>query len=251
APLARQPLGCLKAGLRQARQQRLFRRQLATAATKIRSRTGPGLGPLPEPNFYKIQDPKTGKIRTAFAVYNPPSVIKDAHSSDIKPKPVTEFVDGKPVFRLPWTNRNTTMPKVLTAPVTDPLPALHAAQIERLDPTGARTAMFAKTKQGVRAGDILTVTHRRGGEPFSGVCLSIRRAGIDTAILLRNHLSKVGVEMWFKIYNRNVAGIELVKRRLKRARRARLTFMRQPKHDMGSVSEIVHDWRASRKVFTS
>jgi hypothetical protein len=57
--------------------------------------------------------------------------------------------------------------------------------------------------------------------------------------------------MWFKIYNRNVAGIEIVKRRPKRARRARLTYMRKPKHDMGSVEQLVFAWKKSRKVYSS
>jgi ribosomal protein L19 len=121
-----------------------------------------------------------------------------------------------------------------------------------MDPTGVRTALFSKSnREGAKVGDILLVTHRRGGEPFAGVLLSIRRRGIDSAILLRNHLSKVGVEMWYKIYNKNVAGIEIVKRKPKRARRARLTYMRKPKHDMGSVDEIVNAWRRNRRVFTT
>lgn len=79
----------------------------------------------------------------------------------------------------------------------------------------------------------------KSGEPFAGVCINIRRRGIDTAILLRGQLTRVGVEMWYKIYSPNVVGIEVVQRRAKRARRARLTYMRKPKHDMGSVQNIV------------
>jgi ribosomal protein L19 len=131
------------------------------------------------------------------------------------------------------------------------LSSLHALQIAKMDPTGARTALFAKTREAVKPGDVLMVTHRRGGEPFAGVVMSIRRRGIDTAVLLRNHLGKVGVEMWFKVYNKNVAGVEIVKRRAKRARRARLTYLRQPKHDMGSVEDLVYAWKKSRKVFSS
>jgi ribosomal protein L19 len=131
------------------------------------------------------------------------------------------------------------------------LQALHEAQIKKMDPTGARTALFAKTREAAKVGDVLMVTHRRGGEPFAGVCLSIRRRGIDTAILLRNRLAKVGVEMWYKVYNKNVAGIEIVKRRVKRARRARLTYMRKPKHDMGSVEDLVFAWKRSKRVFSS
>jgi large subunit ribosomal protein L19 len=66
----------------------------------------------------------------------------------------------------------------------------------------------------------------KNGDPFAGVCLNIRRRGVDTGILLRNQLTRVGVEMWFKIYSPNVEGIEVVQRREKRARRARLYYMR-------------------------
>lgn len=59
----------------------------------------------------------------------------------------------------------------------------------------------------------------------------------------------MGVEMWYKIYSPNVEGIEVVQRREKRARRVRLTYMRKPKHDLGSVQNIVLAYsrqRASR-----
>lgn len=94
-------------------------------------------------------------------------------------------------------------------------------------------------------------TRKGGGEPFAGVCLSIRRAGVDTAILLRNHVSRVPVEMWFKVYSPNVAGVEVVWRRPRRARRARLTYMRRAKHDMGNVDHLVDAWRRTRNVFTT
>jgi large subunit ribosomal protein L19 len=45
--------------------------------------------------------------------------------------------------------------------------------------------------------------------------------------------------MWYKIYSPNVEGIEVVQRKERRARRARLTYMRKPKHDKGSVQNIV------------
>ena len=67
---------------------------------------------------------------------------------------------------------------------------------------------------------------QKSGDPFAGVCLNIRRQGVDTAVLLRNELTRVGVEMWYKIYSPNVEGIEVVQRRVKRARRARLYYMR-------------------------
>jgi len=52
--------------------------------------------------------------------------------------------------------------------------------------------------------------------------------------------------MWYKIYSPNVEGIEVVQRAQKRARRARLTYMRKPKHDIGSVQNIVLQYQRTR-----
>jgi large subunit ribosomal protein L19 len=52
--------------------------------------------------------------------------------------------------------------------------------------------------------------------------------------------------MWYKIYSPNVEGIEVVQRREKRARRARLTYMRKPKHDVGSVQNLVLAYQRTR-----
>lgn len=108
----------------------------------------------------------------------------------------------------------------------DPVAAVTADQLTFLDPTGARTKLFSKAnREAAKVGDILLV-RLRNGDPFAGACLNIRRRGVDTGILLRNQLTRVGVEMWFKIYSPNVEGIEVVQRREKRARRARLYYMR-------------------------
>jgi large subunit ribosomal protein L19 len=128
----------------------------------------------------------------------------------------------------------------------EPLKDIHASQIALLDPTGARTNLFSKTNpESAHVGDILLV-RLKTGDPFAGVCINIRRRGVDTGILLRNELTRVGVEMWFKIYSPNVEGIEVVQRKEKRARRARLTYMRKLKHDLGSVQNVVLAYQRSR-----
>jgi ribosomal protein L19 len=66
----------------------------------------------------------------------------------------------------------------------------------------------------------------KNGDPFNGVCLSIKLDGIDTSFLLRNELTKVGVEMSIKAFSPNVESVEIVKRTEKRKRRARLYYMR-------------------------
>ncbi|KAG9231791.1 mitochondrial ribosomal protein-like protein [Amylocarpus encephaloides] len=128
----------------------------------------------------------------------------------------------------------------------EPLKDVTEAQLAILDPTGSRTNLFSKTNtDAAKVGDILLV-RLKNGDPFAGVCINIRRRGIDTGILLRNELTRVGVEMWFKIYSPNVEGVEVVQRKEKRARRARLTYMRKPKHDIGSVQNIVLAYQKSR-----
>jgi len=128
----------------------------------------------------------------------------------------------------------------------EPITAFETSQIKKLDPTGSRTRLFSKDNlDSVRVGDILLV-RSKDGEPFAGVLINLRRRGIDTGILLRNQLTRVGVEMWFKIYSSNVEGIEIVQRRVKRARRARLYYMRKVKHDLGSVEGTVRMYLRSK-----
>lgn len=130
----------------------------------------------------------------------------------------------------------------------DPVKKVTQDQLAILDPTGSRTRLFSpENPDRVQPGDILLV-RQKNGEPFSGVCLNIRQRHqpIDTAILLRNQLTRIGVEMWFKIYSPNVEGIEVVQRKQKRARRAKLYYMRQPRHDIGSVEGIVRQYLRSK-----
>ncbi|ORY69552.1 translation protein SH3-like domain-containing protein [Pseudomassariella vexata] len=219
---ARRPLGCWKSVLRRSRQQnQLLSRTLASISTPTEPPAS-NAGAIPPATIAARKAPKfhviptknpDNPIRTAFAVYSPPPSARKAH-----PAALVEY---------------------------------HAQQIRRLDRTGARTALFSKSNpDAAKPGDVLQVTTNRG-EPFAGACLQIRRAGVDTAILLRNTLTKVGVEMWYKIYSPSVLGIEIIWRRPKRARRARLMHMRRAKHDMGNVDHLVEAWRRARNVFSS
>lgn len=105
--------------------------------------------------------------------------------------------------------------------------AVQEAQLAQLDPTGERRALFdyRRSPRSVKVGDVLRVTFKNG-DPFSGVCLSIRLRGIDTSFLLRNQLTRVGVEMSIKVFSPNVESVEIVQRAEKRKRRARLYYMR-------------------------
>ena len=109
----------------------------------------------------------------------------------------------------------------------NPLESVNDAQLSKLDPTGERKALFdyRRNPRSVKPGDILRVTFANG-DPFSGLCLSIRLRGVDSAFLLRNQLTRVGVEMWVKVFSPEVQGVEIVQRSEKRKRRARLYYMR-------------------------
>lgn len=118
-------------------------------------------------------------------------------------------------------------PPSVRAKCKDPVATVAQNQLASLDPTGERRALFdyRRDPRSVKPGDIIRVTFKNG-DPFAGVCLNIRLRGPDTACLLRNAFTKVGVEMWVKVFSPNVEGVEIVQRTEKRKRRARLYYMR-------------------------
>ena len=119
-------------------------------------------------------------------------------------------------------------------------------EMKRFDPGGVRQQLFRRYgRDAVKVGDVLRVSPTKG-EPFAGVLLNLRRRGADTSILLRGQMAGVGVEMWYKVFSTKISRIDVIWRRPKRARRARLYYMRQPKHDMGSVEHLVDAWFRSR-----
>lgn len=165
------------------------------------------------------------------------------------------YKTGFAVYATPKTHMNAavniTHPHLLR-PHATPLAAHHAYQIRKMDPSGARTKLFDRASaDAAKVGDVLLVQAKRASEPFAGVLMCIRRRGIETAILLRGQLSRVGVEMWFKVYSRNVTGIDIIKRAEKRARRAKLTYLRHPKHDVGNVEHLVRKWRSNKMANAS
>lgn len=109
----------------------------------------------------------------------------------------------------------------------DPIATITERQMAVLDPTGERKALFdyRRSARSIKPGDIVRVNFK-SGDPFNGICLAIRLRGVDTSFLLRNNLTRVGVEMWIKAYSPNVEGVEIVQRTEKRKRRARIYYMR-------------------------
>ncbi|QSZ32605.1 hypothetical protein DSL72_002184 [Monilinia vaccinii-corymbosi] len=182
------------------------------------------------------------------------SLLRHSRQQKTFSRSLSTYHHSKPASQTPLQTQAVRKIKTYPPPpcpsqrYKEPLKDLHAEQIAALDPTGARTNLFSKTNpEAARVGDVLLV-RLKTGDPFAGVCINIRRRGVETGILLRNQLTRVGVEMWYKIYSPNVEGIEVVQRKEKRARRARLTYFRKPKHDMGSVQSIVLQYQKTRGV---
>lgn len=132
----------------------------------------------------------------------------------------------------------------------DPIAVVQASQMSLLDPTGARTRLFDPlNRDGAKVGDILLATFKTG-EPFSGVIMSIKLRGVDTSVLLRNHLTRIGTEMSIKVYSPLVQSMEVAQKAVKRKRRARLYYLRKPKHDVGSVERVVEQYLRQRALLT-
>lgn len=120
----------------------------------------------------------------------------------------------------------------------------------RLDPTGARSKLFdTENRDRAKPGDILLATFT-GGEPFSGVIMSIKGSGPHKAVLLRNHLTSIATEMSIKVHSPEVQSMEIVQRAPKRARRAKLTYLRKPEHDVGSVQKVVDQYLRERALLS-
>ncbi|KAA8900571.1 putative mitochondrial ribosomal protein [Sphaerosporella brunnea] len=138
----------------------------------------------------------------------------------------------------------------IAAPATkDAIGALTSLQLATLDPTGARGRLFSRhNHDAIRVGDILQVRRKNGEPPFAGVLINIRRRGVDTAFLLRGQVTRVGVEVWFKLYSPTIEAVELVQRAAKRKKRAKLYYMRKPQHDIGNVQNIVAQYTRQRAM---
>ncbi|CAG8765384.1 27338_t:CDS:1, partial [Gigaspora margarita] len=94
-----------------------------------------------------------------------------------------------------------------------------------------RTRLIDKNnKDCIKAGDVLMIeTYINKGSnavsTFAGVCISIRRQGIDTNLTLRNVILKVGIEQRFSIYSPMIKSIKILQRG-EGFRRAKLFYLR-------------------------
>ncbi|KAI8394076.1 translation protein SH3-like domain-containing protein [Radiomyces spectabilis] len=105
-------------------------------------------------------------------------------------------------------------------------------QIQKANTDGRAELFDRKNPQGVKPGSILMVETLNGpGEStsstFMGVCIAIRRKGIDTSFTLRNIVMRIGVEQRYSLYSPLLKSVKVLQapNELK-FRRAKLYYLR-------------------------
>jgi large subunit ribosomal protein L19 len=132
----------------------------------------------------------------------------------------------------------------------DPIKLIDDQSLALLDPTGARSKLFDPANPDrAKPGDILLATFKTG-EPFSGIIMAVKGQGPHKSVLLRNHLTRIGTEMVIKIHSPLVQSMEIAQRGTKKRKRARLYYLRKPKHDVGSVQKIVDQYVRERAMLS-
>ncbi len=86
-------------------------------------------------------------------------------------------------------------------------------------------------------GTVLEVTLNHSPRSFTGIVTNIRRRGMDTSFVLRNIISRTGVEMQFFVNSPHLVAIKIVQRPLGRGmRRAKLFYLRDAPEKMTAIS---------------
>jgi len=149
-------------------------------------------------------------------------------------------------------------------PVFDPIPSppttgirelVQKKNIELLDPTGSRRALFDKHSPScLPIGSVLEIETwddypaNTIYQSFAGHIIAVKRAGIDTSFRLRTVVTRIGVEQVFKLFSPLIKVIRVLHRgalRGKRYRRAKLYYTREPgtRNTLGGVENVLRKAR--------
>ncbi|CAG8443485.1 5465_t:CDS:2 [Acaulospora colombiana] len=164
---------------------------------------------------------------------------------------------GYPIRNAPVTEKYVPPPSIIVPEKQFPSPSLVGKnlmsllteeEIKRRPPE--REKLFAKNKDGVRVGDVLLVesfTHQ-GSESttsFAGICIAIRRQGVDTNFTLRNIISKVGVEIRYSLFSPMIKDIKILQRG-EGFRRAKLYYLRNQPEKAFQMSSSLKKGQTSK-----
>lgn len=161
-------------------------------------------------------------------------------------KPSVNLITQRATFIIPTKGRKTI-------PVYEPLATAHKDRklmelIEeslyaKYDPSGWRRELISKeNKEGLRSGDIIRVNYQNDPNNalgFVGYILAIDRNGPDSTILLRNKITKVGVELRVSLFNPIIERIDIIRKPHKYNGRLRHYYIRDTKLDVGDLETLI------------
>jgi large subunit ribosomal protein L19 len=127
-----------------------------------------------------------------------------------------------------------------------------------------RFNLFAKHgKNRIKTGDVLLVESytsmtsiknlsdnsltKGGTTAFAGICICIRRKGVDTNFTLRNIILKVGVEQKFFINSPLIKSIKILSRG-EGYRRAKLFYLREQPGKAFQISDLLKKERERKEI---
>ncbi|KAG7880592.1 hypothetical protein KL905_002566 [Ogataea polymorpha] len=129
--------------------------------------------------------------------------------------------------------------------VYEPLPKLRGgqllmdyireAQYKKLDPSGEKRKLIDRSNpERLRSGDIVSVFYKNQ-KPVNGTIIMVKRSGIASAILLRNKITGLGVEVNVPIFNPNVMRIDILRRPASYRPRNRHYYIRNSRLDVKEI----------------
>lgn len=130
-----------------------------------------------------------------------------------------------------WIVPYTTAAAV-NAPRKNVMEVISQQQIEKSNADGRRELFSRNNPKGVKPGSIVLVETLNGpnettSSTFMGVCIAIRRKGIDTNFTLRNIVMRVGVEQRYSLYSPLLKSIKVMQKPNEiKFRRAKLFYLR-------------------------
>lgn len=105
-------------------------------------------------------------------------------------------------------------------------------QIEKSNTDGRSELFSRKNPNGIRPGSVVLVETFNGPNEtttstFMGICIAIRRKGIDTNFTLRNIVMRVGVEQRYSLYSPLLKSVKVMQKPNEdKFRRAKLYYLR-------------------------
>lgn len=136
-------------------------------------------------------------------------------SSQVKTHSPPQAVTPQPSTTSARFNGFPALPKV-KSPQRGVLDYVHLQLRSQLDPSARFTAMFHRNStERIPIGSVISVEtytspSKTGTSTFSGVLIAIRRRGTSTSFVLRNLISKLGVEMRYNIYSPLLKDIKVI-----------------------------------------